>query len=206
MIPIRGDLMKNNRALILSVCAFVAIFLYFWYADVIFSRLFILGLIPLVLSFLLLLVSLILSIIVIVRKPSILKSYLPIVISMITVLGIFVFPFREAKVNLELQLLDKARMEVIEMVKDDEIIPDRIGNAELPFGFRHISSDGNLFVYKNDEEQVISFWVFRGMLSGSVQLIYSSKDENLIYANETGHPIVSIEMLKEHWYLVKTDY
>ena len=198
--------MKKISALILSLCAFAAVFLSFWYNDVLFNRLFVFGLIPMALSVLLLFGSLIVSIIVIARKPSILKSYLPIVISIITVLIIFVFPFRKAKVNLELQLFDKARMHVIEMVKNDEVIPDRIGNAELPFGFRHISSDGNIFIYQNDEEQVISFWVFRGMLSGSVQLIYSSKDENLIYDNEEGHSIVSIEELKDHWYLVETDY
>jgi hypothetical protein len=206
MITLRGDVMKKISALILSLCAFAAVFLSFWYNDVLFNRLFVFGLIPMALSVLLLFGSLIMSIIVIARKPSILKSYLPIVISIITVLIIFVFPFRKAKVNLELQLFDKARMHVIEMVKNDEIIPDRIGNAELPFGFRHISSDGNIFIYQNDEEQVISFWVFRGMFSGSVQLIYSSKDENLIYDNEEGHSIVSIEELKDHWYLVETDY
>ena len=198
--------MKKISAVILSLCAFATVFLSFWYNDVLFNRLFVFGLIPMALSVLLLFGSLIVSIIVIARKPSILKSYLPIVISIITVLIIFVFPFRKAKVNLELQLFDKARMHVIEMVKNDEIIPDRIGNAELPFGFRHISSDGNIFIYQNDEEQVISFWVFRGMLSGSVQLIYSSKDENLIYDNEEGHSIESIEELKDHWYLVETDY
>lgn len=198
--------MKKISALILSLCAFAAVVLSFWYNDVLFNRLFVFGLIPMALSVLLLFGSLIVSIIVIARKPSILKSYLPIVISIITVLIIFVFPFRKAKVNLELQLFDKARMHVIEMVKNDEIIPDRIGNAELPFGFRHISSDGNIFIYQNDEEQVISFWVFRGMLSGSVQLIYSSKDENLIYDNEEGHSIESIEELEDHWYLVETDY
>ena len=206
MITLRGDVMKKISALILSLCAFAAVFLSFWYNDVLFNRLFVFGLIPMALSVLLLFGSLIVSIIVIARKPSILKSYLPIMISIITVLIIFVFPFRKAKVNLELQLFDKARMHVIEMVKNDEVIPDRIGNVELPFGFRHISSDGNIFIYQNDEEQVISFWVFRGMLSGSVQLIYSSKDENLIYDNEKGHSIVSIEELKDHWYLVETDY
>ena len=53
---------------------------------------------------------------------------------------------------------------------------------------------------------VISFWVFRGMLSGSIELIYSSVDESLIYANESGHPITNVKKLKDHWYLVDTDY
>lgn len=116
------------------------------------------------------------------------------------------FPFRTAKVNLELSLFEKYRLEVVEKVKDGELIVDSFGNSELPKGYGHLSSDGNIFVYQNDNEQVISFWVFRGMLSGSVELIYSSGDESLIYSNERGHPIVNIDKLKDNWYLVYTDY
>lgn len=46
----------------------------------------------------------------------------------------------------------------------------------------------------------------RGVLSGSVQLMYSSGDDALIYKNETGHKITYVEKLKDNWYLVETDY
>ena len=62
-------------------------------------------------------------------------------------------------------------------------------------------------MYINDKEgQVICFWIFRGMLSGSHQMIYSSNGEKLIKENETGHPIISVKNLKDNWYYVKTDY
>ena len=111
-----------------------------------------------------------------------------------------------AKVNFELTLLEKDRLEIVEMIKDGEIKTDHLGNAKLPKGYGYLSSDGEIFVYQNDNEQVISFWVYRGMLSGSIELIYSSVDESLIYANESGHPIANVEKLKDHWYLVDTDY
>lgn len=111
-----------------------------------------------------------------------------------------------AKVNFELTLLEKDRLEIVEMIKDGEITTDHLGNAKLPKGYGYLSSDGEIFVYQNDNEQVISFWVYRGMLSGSIELIYSSVDESLIYANESGHPITNVKKLKDHWYLVDTDY
>ena len=111
-----------------------------------------------------------------------------------------------AKVNFELTLLEKDRLEIVEMIKDGEIKKDHLGNAKLPKGYGYLSSDGEIFVYQNDNEQVISFWVYRGMLSGSIELIYSSVDESLIYANESGHPITNVKKLKDHWYLVDTDY
>ncbi len=205
-IHIGGDDMKKNFAVIRSICVFTVSFLSFWFADDLFNRLFVLGLLPLVVSVLYLLGSLIVSMVAIIRKPSVLKNYLPFVISLISIIVLLNFPFRNAKVKLELKLYDKGRTRIVEMVKSGDIISNDWGNAELPDRFDHLSSDGNIFIYQNDDEQVISFWVFRGMLSGSVQLIYSSKDENLIFENETEHSIVSIEKLKEHWYLVETDY
>lgn len=53
---------------------------------------------------------------------------------------------------------------------------------------------------------MIAFWVFRGMQSGLVQLIYSTGGEKLIRDNEAGHPIVSVDKLKDNWYYVVTDY
>lgn len=198
--------MKRNYALIGSVSAFAVSFLSFWYADVLFNRFFVLGLLPLAVSVLLLLGSLCLSIVTIINKPSVMKSYFPIVISMASILVLLAFPFRKARVNLEMQLFEKGRTQVVEMVKNGEILSGDWGNAELPLRFTHLSSDGNIFIYQNDAEQIISFWVFRGMLSGSVELIYSSGDEKLIRENEPDHSIASIEKLKEHWYLVETEY
>lgn len=37
-------------------------------------------------------------------------------------------------------------------------------------------------------------------------MVYSTDGENLIRANETGHPIVSIDKLKDNWYYGVSDY
>ena len=198
--------MKKIFTIIIAVLALVINFLFFWYSDFLFNRYFIFGLIPICFAIIVLITSVIVSIVCIARNKNLRNSYISLAISIITVILIFVFPFRMAKVNVELTLLEQDRLEIIDMVKDGEITADGLGNAKLPKGFGHLSSDGEIFVYQNDSEQVISFWVFRGMLSGSVELVYSSTDESLIYANETGHPITNVKKLKDHWYLVDTDY
>ena len=197
--------MKRHMALILALVAFAANFLCFWYNDSLLDRYFVLVFIPIGLSFFLLAVSLTVSIIFVVRHRSQIIHYIALTVSVFTVVVLFVFPFRAARVNLELGLYEEDRLEIVEMLKDGSIPTDNLGNAELPNGYRHLSSDGNVLVYKNDSEQVVSFWVFRGMLSGSVQVVYSSADESLICENQTWQNIVDIQMLKEHWYLVDTD-
>ena len=198
--------MKKYYGVFFATFAFALNFLCFWYSDFLFNRYFIFGLIPLCLAIIVLIASMIISIVFVVRNKNRLSSCISLGISIISIIFIFFFPFRMAKVNFELTLLEKDRLEIVEMIKDGKIVIDDLGNAKLPKGYGHLSSDGEIFVYQNDNEQVISFWVFRGMLSGSIELIYSSVDESLIYANESGHPITNVEKLKDHWYLVDTDY
>lgn len=198
--------MKKGFTIIIAVLALVINFLCFWYSDFLINRYFVFGLIPICFSIIAIIVSAILSIVFIAKNKKQPSAYVSLAISIITVILIFVFPFRTARVDVELTLLEKDRLEIIQMVRDGEITVDDIGNASLPKEYDHLSSDGEIFVYQNDSEQVISFWVFRGILSGSVQLVYSSTDESLIYANETGHPITNIKKLKDRWYLVDTDY
>lgn len=198
--------MKKYVSLVLSILALISNFICFWYSDELINRLFVFGVIPIGICIIILLISLMVSVNFAIRNKSKIKRYLPLLISLITVVLVFVFPFRTAKVNLELNLYEKDRLEIIEMVKNGDIVADKFGNAKLPKGYGRLSSDGEIFIYQNDGNQVITFWVFRGMLSGSIELIYSSTDESLIYENETGHPITSVRKLKEHWYLVNTDY
>jgi len=116
-----------------------------------------------------------------------------------------VYDFRFIKSKLELSLYMEQRMHIIEKIKNNEFIYYYENNIKLPV-YNYVSSDGEVYVYQNDKDQVIGFWVFRGMQSGSTQIIYSSKDENLIYDNECGHTIEEIIKLEEHWYYVITNY
>ena len=198
--------MKKNAELIFALAVLLANFLAFWYSDVLLDRFFVFGIIPQIISLIALIVCFVRSLNRILRHLKTRQYYLSLLICVLTVLLIIYFPFRTAKVNLEMRLFERQRLQVVAMVKNGEIVSDKLGNVELPWKYQHTSSDGEIYIYQNDEEQVICFWVFRGMLSGSVQLMYSSQDESLIYENESAHKIEDVVQLKEHWYLVNTDY
>ncbi len=134
------------------------------------------------------------------------QIYLVLCIILFLILACVVFNlFMNYDMNFE--EYEQDRLEIIRMVKDNELVPDKLGNCIMPEQYKKLSQDGWIYIYQNDSEgQVISFWVLRGMQSGSKELIYSTGGEELIKANETGHPIISIEKLKDNWYYVVTDY
>ena len=200
---------KNNIGivlLIISIILFVLNFLLGWYRDVLLDNLFVFQLIPEAFVFLLNIVFIIFT--CVSRKINKSKlSLIAIIIVIISLILRFIFPFRNVKTILELYIYENERLEIIEKVKNKEIETDENGNADLPKNLKKLSSDGEITVYQNDENgQVICFWIFRGLLSGSHQLMYSSGGEKLIKENETGHPIINIKKLKENWYYVDTDY
>jgi len=135
------------------------------------------------------------------------KKYLKI-ISLILILVSFFFlhyDFKLIKTKIELSLYEKERSIIIEKVKNNEFSYYYDKNIKLPI-YKSVSSDGEIYVYQNDDNQVISFWIFRGVLSGSTELIYTSTDEKLIYENKSRNLITKIIKLKEHWYYIETDY
>lgn len=85
------------------------------------------------------------------------------------------------------------------MIEDNRIKVDDLGNDKLPDKCKKVSTSGELAVYQNDGYgKLIGFWVFRGMLSDSVQLVYSTGGEQLIISSYIEHPIISIDKLKDN--------
>lgn len=199
--------MKKHSLLIMSCLLLLVCFIAAWYGDHLFNHLFVFALPIHIVLFVCFVALLVMSIRRVVREKD-RSGYLSILVLALLAVLIALFPFRDARVKYELGRFEADRLEIIRMIRSDQLRPkDEIGNVILPAGYKRLSSDGEAFVYQNDEnEQVIGFWVFRGMLSGSAELIYSSGGEELIRANESGHPIRKIERLKENWYHVETDY
>ena len=199
--------MKKHSLLIMSILLLLVSFFAAWYCDHLFNRLFVL-IIPI---YLILLTGFFVLLVISIRRIVKQKEHSCIIVIVVLVLTAILtvfFPFRDARVKYELNRFESDRLEIVEMIKNDQLQPkDELGNVVLPVGYGRLSSDGMVFVYQNDESgQVIGFWIFRGMLSGSVELVYSTGGEDLIRANESGHPITKIERLKENWYYVETDY
>lgn len=197
---------KENKYLIIAILVFILCFLNNWYWDIILQSLFTLSIVPIIIIFLIYNIFLILTIIDIVRTKKKSSLVALIIYIIIPIFSIF-FPFRECRVNLEIWLYKKQREDIIINVKNKDYVADENGNIKLPKNLKKVSTSGEVTVYENDNDGVlICFWIMRGVLSGSVQLIYSSGDEALIYKNETGHEITNVEKLKDNWYLVETDY
>ena len=194
--------MKKYRLLILSVLLLLVSFAAAWYEDHLFNHLFVL-VFPIHLMLLgCFIVLLVLSVRGIIKRKEYVNFFSIAVLALLVVL-LVKFPFRDARVKLELNRFEADRLEIVEMIRSHQLQPDGIGNVDLPVGYRRLSSDGEAYVYQNDKNgQVICFWVFRGMMSGSHELVYSSGGEERIRANES---IVSIEQLKDYWYYVVTD-
>ena len=205
LIKIR-KLGKENKYLIIAILVVILCFLNNWYSDIILQSLFSLIIVPIIIIFLIYNIFLILTIINLVKTKRKSSSIALIIYIIIPIFSIF-FPFRECKVNLEMWLYKKEREDIIINVKNKDYVADENGNIELPKNLKKVSTSGEVTVYENDDEGVlICFWVMRGVLSGSVQLMYSSSDEALIYKNETGHKITYVEKLKDNWYWVETEY
>ena len=197
---------KENKYLIIAILVFILCFLNNWYWDIILQSLFTLSIVPIIIIFLIYNIFLILTIIDIVRTKKKSSLVALIIYIIIPIFSIF-FPFRECRVNLEIWLYKKQREDIISNVKNKDYVADENGNIELPKNLKKVSTSGEVTVYENDNDGVlICFWIMRGVLSGSVQLMYSSGDDALIYKNETGHKITYVEKLKDNWYLVETDY
>lgn len=197
---------KENKYLIIAILVFILCFLNNWYWDIILQSLFTLSIVPIIIIFLIYNIFLILTIIDIVRTKKKSSLVALIIYIIIPIFSIF-FPFRECRINLEIWLYKKQREDIIINVKNKDYVADENGNIKLPKNLKKVSTSGEVTVYENDNDGVlICFWIMRGVLSGSVQLMYSSGDEALIYKNETGHKITNVEKLKDNWYLVETDY
>ena len=198
--------MKKYSNFILSILILIFSFIKCWYSDYLLNLLFVFYII----LDLILLIGYFMCLITNVRnlkqKISVVNILTTIILVIIAILVLF-FPFRDVKIKYELNLYEEDRLEVINMIKNKELNSDEIGNVDLPNKYKMLSTSGQVFVYQNSsKEQVIGFWVFRGILSGSELLIYSSEGEDLIRNNINAYSITNIEMLKDNWYYVKIDY
>ena len=196
--------MEKKILFILTIALLLIAFAFFWFDDMITDRftVFLYPVFP-ILLFICFASLMIWSIIRIVKcrtKTDIVS--LSVLIS--SVVLILVFPFRSAKVRLELNMLEKPRLEVVEMIKDDQISPENGRDVSLPDGYKTVSSDGTATVFKNDGDgQIVCFWVYRGIIDGGIGVIYSSEGEEMIKENVKW--IASVDELKDRWYYVRFD-
>ena len=193
--------MKRIILMVLVLLEFIITFLLKWFQDQIIDYLFLVSLFADVF----ILFSLVVLFIILNKKMSKNKSmyeYFIILIYILNILVILFFPFRKIKTNLEFDLYMNDRLEIINLVKQQKSIYNDNNIFVLPNEYKKVSTSGEIIIYKNNtEDTMIGFWIFRGMMSGSVLLMYSSGGEDLIM--DSSIDIQQINQLDENWFYVE---
>lgn len=198
--------MKKYGLLILSILLLIVCFLLGWYYDRLASTALIFSAFAVILILLACYVILLVLCVFRIIKHKAYINFFSIGVLGLLILLLLKFPFRDAKVKYELDRYEADRLKIVDLIADGQLMPDQLGNVDLPLGSRRVSASGQALVVQNDEQgQVIAFWIFRGMLSGSVELVYSTGGEELIWASKEGPYITRIERLRDSWYYVVTD-
>ena len=193
--------MKKNILMVLVLLEFIITFLLKWFQDQIIDYLFLVS----IFADVFILFSFIILFIILNKKMSKNKSMFECFIILIYILNILVilfFPFRKIKTKLEFDLYMNDRLEIINLVKQQKSIYNDNNIFVLPNEYKKVSTSGKIIIYKNSsEDTMIGFWIFRGMMSGSVQIIYSSGGEDLIMNSNLD--IQHIAKLAENWFYVE---
>ena len=198
--------MKKYLMLILSILLLIITFIYNWFSDQLLDLLFVYILIPNFVLFIAFIICFVLNIRKFIMQKNAI-NFSSLIVSIIIILLVLFFPFREIKTRLEFNLYIDKRNQVIELIKNNKINVNDYNNAPLPDNLKDVSMSGEVYVYQNDENDIqICFWILRGLLSNSTELIYSSGGEELIRSNINEESIVNIKKIKNNWYYVITDY
>lgn len=160
-------------------------------------------LIPLVIGFF---VSLVLSLIHIIKCHKKVLDFVPLLI-----LGCMIITTKHTheitnmRINLEMLLYGNQRMEMVNDIKNDGIYSDEREVITLPIEYRHISSNGNMVVYQDTKDKtVIGFLDFGGLNSGYDEIVYTS-DNSVDTASDIAIKTIRVNKLKENWFWVETE-
>lgn len=201
--------MKKYGLLLLSIVIMIISFINGWFRDNLLDRLFIFSLLVDVVILISYIVCFVFLIIKIKQKKEFIY-FITLGILMVTILLTMFFPFRICKTKVEFKLYEKDRLQIINMIKNNELKNDGIGNIKLPNKYKKTSSSGEVYLYQNDNENIVlGFWIFRGILSSTTtEIIYSTGGEELIKNNKiwNTNPIESIIKIEENWFYVITNH
>ena len=190
--------MKKHWYLIFTIVNFIGMYICCWYSDYLFDTFFIVGLIPLLVFFLAEVIFFFIGL-GRLRKKYKVVDLVCIILIIINLVSILFIPFRDIRARLEFLLYFDERNEVIDIIKENK---DNIGIVKLEDKYKKVSNSGDVFVYYNDKETVVGFYVFRGMMSSTTQVVYSSGGKYFVMYNQNGSKPKKIKELNKNWYYV----
>jgi energy-coupling factor transporter transmembrane protein EcfT len=128
------------------------------------------------------------------------KNWKPIPIQMITVLLVFFFPFTDVILDINFKIKKDEREEIIKMV-ETETLKSSAGLTKLPDKYKNISDGGEIVIERNDNDNLILFFTYRGMLDNFSGYVYSPNDQKPVQ-NDFDGEIKQIEKIENNWYFV----
>lgn len=197
---------KDLKLLVQVIIYFILLFIFSWYEDItssmspIFLVGFLVNLVLLILTFIILIIK---SIKRIIEKKGKSCSFISLAILLIILSLTWCDGFRFIRVNVDTMLYENDRKIIINMINDDKLLKDEYDNVKLPKEYSFLSSSGEVHVYNHNDTELVSFWVVRGFLSGSIELVYSHSGEGII--TDTIPYITKVTKIQDNWYYVETE-
>jgi hypothetical protein len=147
------------------------------------------------------------SVIYLIKKLSVYrwKAFIPIAIVIITILYFLLIPLSNIYLNIDYKLNGGNRAKIVQMVQNDQMQRNQIGENKYIVPYRLTSHTGYIYVQKNTLVTKIMFYVYCGIGKSRV-IIYSSNDSE-INENDfnSGIPVTNshfrdIKKMEKYWY------
>lgn len=199
--------MKNKKKeiidLILMCLEFILIiidFIYLWHFKEIYSKLWVLKMIP---DIILIIINILIGCYAVIRiydnKKSI-TNYITIFIFFLSVIFI-VSPLNYFRAKYEFNINKSDYEEVIEQIEKEQLTMDEDNLISLDSKYCNLSYDCNVRVDNNN--LVVSFEFWTGAPGGGGLIVYSSKGDELIYSSI--EYIIYLKEINSSWYYVEID-
>ena len=203
----------GGRAFILSLCALLALLLVnlFRWTSVEYLTPFLEPLLEIGVG-VFFLVSLVWSAVHLIRKrrDGITDAFTPLAVNVATVLIVMLVPFTELTTNFDFRVHLSARTSVVNDVLAGKY-EDRIRNAggrgdliSLPPRLSDLSSSGGeILRFRRQNDTLILFFDYRGILDSFSGFVYST-DDFPPQSGDFGSKFFAVERLRVHWFWVSS--
>jgi hypothetical protein len=99
-------------------------------------------------------------------------SVIPLIICSFSIILLLVFPFHENALNRNFQKYLELRMQVIQNIKNENLVPEEMGNVILPEKYVDTSKGGRIFIATFEGNDVVYFYTDEGLLEHSSGFVF----------------------------------
>ncbi|MGV3464931.1 MAG: hypothetical protein ACO1OT_06520 [Heyndrickxia sp.] len=135
------------------------------------------------------------------------KDWKPFGIQIIFIILLLLIPFNRIVIDWDFKWNMAERKEVITKLRAGELKPNVSYNEDLihlPKKYTHLSKGGGeILMEKDNEQNLVLFFTFRGVLDNFSGFVFSSSDKRP-RPTQFGGDIKEIVKLQKHWYYISS--